>query len=167
MSRNNAATKQKILSHVDEKNLPQMVNVCNKAVSARIASAQADVLFPEDVAKQLQAQAMRGKKGAIIDTAIIAGTMAVKNTALLIPLCHTLLIEGCDFAIHWESKTCLRIVCTVSICGKTGVEMEALSGASIAALTVYDMCKALSHNIEIASIKLLLKRGGKNLVCKE
>lgn len=162
-----ASTKPPALTHVNEKNLPQMVNVSEKSVSARSASAQANLIFPKDIAKQLQAQEMRSKKGAVLDAAIIAGTMAVKNTSQLIPFCHALAIEGCDFSIVWQNKTSLRITCTVNVHGKTGVEMEALCGASVAALTVYDMCKALSHDIEIGSVKLLRKRGGKSDVGKQ
>jgi cyclic pyranopterin phosphate synthase len=161
-----ASARKSGLTHVSENNLPQMVNVSEKSISARSASAQAELLFPKDIATQLQAQAMRSKKGAVIDTAIIAGTMAVKNTAQLIPFCHALAIESCDFKIVWQNKTSLRITCTVSLQGKTGVEMEALCGASVAALTVYDMCKALSHDIEISSVKLLQKSGGKSDVGK-
>ena len=158
--------KKSALTHVSEKNLPQMVNVADKSISARSACAQAQLVFPKDIAKQLQAQDMRSKKGAVLDTAIIAGTMAVKNTSQLIPFCHALAIEGCDFSIVWQNKTTLRITCTVRLHGKTGVEMEALCGATVAALTVYDMCKALSHDIEICSVKLLSKRGGKSDVGK-
>ena len=109
-------------------------------------------------------QGMRSAKGAIIDIAIIAGTMAVKNTAQWIPFCHALAIEGCDFSIDWHDRQTLRILCTVRVTGKTGVEMEALTGTSAAALTVYDMCKALSHAIEIGPVKLRHKQGGKRRV---
>jgi cyclic pyranopterin phosphate synthase len=143
-----------------------MVDVSGKSASARSASAQAELIFPEAVARQLQAQAMRSKKGAVLDAAIIAGTMAVKNTAQLIPFCHALAVQGCDFNITWQNKITLQITCTVNVNGKTGVEMEALCGASVAALTVYDMCKALSHDIEISAVKLLRKRGGKSDVGK-
>jgi cyclic pyranopterin monophosphate synthase len=161
-----ASARKPVLTHVSENNLPQMVNVSEKSVSARSASAQAELIFPKAVARQLQAQAMHSKKGAVIDTAIIAGTMAVKNTAQFIPFCHALAIEACDFTMAWQNKTTLRITCTVSLHGKTGVEMEALCGASVSALTVYDMCKALSHDIEISAVKLLHKRGGKSDVGK-
>jgi cyclic pyranopterin phosphate synthase len=97
----------------------------------------------------------------VIDTAIIAGTMAVKRTHELIPFCHPLAIEGCDFSIGFESSTELTIRCEVAITHKTGVEMEALTGATVAALTVYDMCKSLSHEIVIAEVRLLEKSGGK------
>ena len=152
------------LTHVNAKGQPAMVDVSAKAVTERMASAQADVIFPKAVAQQLREQNLQSKKGPVIDTAIIAGTMAVKNTAQLIPFCHPLIIESCTLDITWRNKTTLHIVCTVGISGKTGVEMEALCGASVAALTIYDMCKALSHDIEIGPIKLLAKRGGKRRV---
>lgn len=152
------------LTHVDDAGHPAMVDVGGKAITARSASASADVRFPKAVAEQLRDQAMRSAKGAVIDTAIIAGTMAVKNTAQWIPFCHALAIEGCDFSIDWHDRQTLRILCTVRITGKTGVEMEALTGASAAALTVYDMCKALSHAIEIGPVKLRHKQGGKRTV---
>ena len=156
----------KKLSHVSAEGLPKMVDVADKAPGRRSASAQAEVLFPKEVARLLQARDMRSKKGAVLDTAIIAGTMAVKNTPQLIPFCHALHIEACDFDIGWKNKTTLRILCTVACTGKTGVEMEALTGASVSALTVYDMCKALSHDIEIGAIRLLAKHGGKSGVIK-
>ena len=152
------------LTHLDPAGRPAMVDVGGKAVTARTASASADVRFPKSIAEQLRAQAMRSAKGAIIDTAVIAGTMAVKNTAQWIPFCHALAIEGCDFSVDWHDRQTLRILCTVRVTGKTGVEMEALTGASAAALTVYDMCKALSHAIEIGPVKLRHKKGGKRAV---
>jgi cyclic pyranopterin phosphate synthase len=96
-----------------------------------------------------------------VDTAIIAGTMAVKRTHELIPFCHPLPIDGCRFDVAWSSETTLRIECAVRTTHRTGVEMEALTGATVAALTVYDMCKALSHALVIGPAKLLAKRGGK------
>ncbi len=97
----------------------------------------------------------------IVDTAIIAGTMAVKRTHDLIPFCHPLPIDGCGLTIDWINETSLRIECVVRTTHRTGVEMEALTGATVAALTVYDMCKALSHAIVIGPARLLGKRGGK------
>ena len=141
-----------------------MVDVGSKVPSARTAVAVAHVRFPAGVARALRANGMRGKKGPIIDTAIIAGTMAVKRTHELIPFCHPLAIERCDFSIAFESATQLTIRCEVAVTHKTGVEMEALTGASVAALTVYDMCKALSHEIVIAEVRLLEKSGGKRNV---
>ena len=143
-----------------------MVDVGAKAATARAASAQALVRFPADVAQVLRAGGMRSKKGPIIDTAIIAGTLAVKRTHELIPFCHPLAIERCVFAIEFAAEDELAIRCEVAISGKTGVEMEALTGASVAALTVYDMCKALSHEIRIVEVRLLEKSGGQREVRK-
>ena len=152
------------ISHVDAQGHPRMVDVGAKTVTARVAVAQAIVRFPANVARALRAADMRAKKGPIIDTAIIAGTMAVKRTHELIPFCHPLAIERCDFSVEFASPTELGIRCEVAITHKTGVEMEALTGATVAALTVYDMCKALSHAIVIADVRLLEKSGGKRRV---
>jgi cyclic pyranopterin phosphate synthase len=141
-----------------------MVDVGAKAVSARAASAQALVRFPLAVARALRAGGMRAKKGPVIDTAIIAGTLAAKRTHELIPFCHPLAIERCELEAEFVNDTELAIRCTVAVSHKTGVEMEALTGATVAALTVYDMCKALSHEIVIAEVRLLEKSGGKRTV---
>ncbi|MEO8162004.1 MAG: cyclic pyranopterin monophosphate synthase MoaC, partial [Arenimonas sp.] len=127
-------------------------------------SAECLVRFPVAVGKQLQAEGMRTAKGAVLDTAIIAGTMAVKRTHELIPFCHPLPIDGCRFEADWQDASTLRLACAVRSVHRTGVEMEALTGAMVAALTVYDMCKALSHEIEIGPARLLSKRGGKHSV---
>lgn len=138
-----------------------MVDVSAKQATAREASAECRVKFPSAVAAQLHANGLKSAKGGIVDTAIIAGTMAVKRTHELIPFCHPLPIDGCRLAIDWCDARTLRIECTVKTVHRTGVEMEALTGATVAALTVYDMCKALSHAIVIGPAKLLGKRGGK------
>lgn len=152
------------LSHLDESGRPRMVDVADKAVTRRSAAARALVRFPADIAAELQRTGLRGKKGAIVDTAIVAGTLAAKRTHELIPFCHPLALERCDFTIEFVSATELAIRCEVGITHKTGVEMEALTGASVAALTVYDMCKALSHDIVIAEVSLLAKSGGRRNV---
>jgi len=149
------------LTHLDEQGRPAMVDVSAKAVTARQASAQCRVQFPAQVAAQLHANGLRSAKGGIVDTAIIAGTMAVKRTHELIPFCHPLPIDGCRFAIDWDGDDALRIECTVKTTHRTGVEMEALTGATLAALTVYDMCKALSHEIVLGPAQLMSKHGGK------
>ena len=141
-----------------------MVDVSAKRASLREATARASVIFPPDVAKTLRARDMHSSKGSIVDAAIIAGTMAAKRTHELIPFCHPLAIERCSFDVEFVSDTELSIRCTVAITHKTGVEMEALTGATVAALTVYDMCKALSHEIAIAEVRLLDKSGGKRRV---
>ena len=156
------ATKSpKKLTHIDAAGRPAMVDVSAKPVTVRIAKAETRVRFPAAVADALRAQGMRSAKGPVIDTAIIAGTMAVKRTHELIPFCHPLPIDGCRFSVEWIDWRTLAIACEVRTTHRTGVEMEALTGASIAALTVYDMCKALSHAIVIGPTKLLGKRGGK------
>ncbi len=154
----------KKLSHVDPAGRPRMVDVGAKTPTAREATAEARVRFPKDVAKTLRAEGLRSKKGPIVDTAIIAGTMAVKRTHELIPFCHPLAIERCAFEIDFDGERELLIRCTVAVTHKTGVEMEALTGASVAALTVYDMCKALSHEIVIGDLRLVEKSGGKRRV---
>ena len=138
-----------------------MVDVSAKSVTSRIAVAATQVRFPSAVAEALRAHGMRSAKGPVADTAIIAGTMAVKRTHELIPFCHPLPIDGCRFAIDWHDERTLAITCEVRTTHRTGVEMEALTGASVAALTIYDMCKALSHAIVIGPTRLVGKRGGK------
>ena len=149
------------LTHIDAAGRPTMVDVSEKATTARVASAECRVRFPADVARQLHASGLKSAKGGIVDTAIIAGTMAVKRTHELIPFCHPLPIDGISIAIAWQGDRELRIDCTVKTTHRTGVEMEALTGATVAALTVYDMCKALSHAIVLGPAKLVGKRGGK------
>ena len=149
------------LTHVDAAGHPAMVDISGKAVTARSATAEGFVAFPPEIAATLRAGELRTKKGAVIDTAIVAGTQAVKRTADLIPFCHPLPIHGIDFSIGWHDDHALRIACTVRTEHRTGVEMEALTGAAVAALTVYDMCKALSHAIVLREIRLVAKQGGK------
>ena len=148
-------------THLDNAQRPTMVDVGDKATSQRRAVAEATVRFPIDVADRLRADGLRGPKGPIIDTAIIAGTMAVKRTHDLIPFCHPLPVERCKLEIDFVDATDLLIRCDVGVTHKTGVEMEALTGASVAALTIYDMCKALSHAIVITDLRLADKSGGK------
>ncbi|WP_256374550.1 cyclic pyranopterin monophosphate synthase MoaC [Lysobacter sp. cf310] len=155
-----AATRS-ALTHLDSDGRPAMVDVSAKAATAREAQAECRVRFPAAVAAQLRASGLRSAKGGIVDTAIVAGTLAVKRTAELIPFCHPLPIDGCRIAIDWLDENALRIECRVRTTHRTGVEMEALTGATVAALTVYDMCKALSHRIVIGPAKLLAKSGGK------
>lgn len=155
------ASKTNKLTHLDPAGRPAMVDVSAKQATAREARAECRVKFPVAVAEQLRANGLKSAKGGIVDTAIIAGTMAVKRTHELIPFCHPLPIDGCRFSIDWHDARTLRIECTVKTVHRTGVEMEALTGATVAALTVYDMCKALSHAIVIGPAKLLGKRGGK------
>ena len=147
-------------SHIDAGNNPAMVNVSNKQVTRRTATARSVVQLTAEIMEGLEEGEIQSKKGPVFQTAIIAGTMAAKKTGELIPLCHPIGLDGCDFSIEVNGLE-VTIVCTATIAAKTGVEMEALTGASLAALTIYDMCKALSHHIVIKEIRLIEKTGGK------
>jgi cyclic pyranopterin monophosphate synthase len=148
-------------THIDAANRPTMVDVGDKAVTKRSATAQSRVRFPAAVAHALRTQGFSTSKGPVFQTAIIAGVMAAKRTHELIPFCHPLGLENCKVTIDMDGDDAV-IDCTAAVQGKTGVEMEALTGASIAALTIYDMCKALSHEIEIGPTRLLAKSGGRS-----
>lgn len=163
-SRHREALVTARLTHVDANGRPTMVDVGEKAATRREAVAEVLVRFPDEAARTLREDGLRSKKGPVVDTAIIAGTLAVKRTHELIPFCHPLPIESCRIEAEFVSERDLRIRCTVALTHKTGVEMEALTGASVAALTVYDMCKALSHEIVIDGLHLVDKRGGKRRV---
>lgn len=150
-----------MLSHVNDQNQPAIVNVSHKDVTLRYAHAQSRVVLPKLIAERFQDGDIKTKKGPVFRTATVAGIMAAKKTPELIPLCHPLQIESCDLDIGMEGDEVV-IDCKVSLHGKTGVEMEALTGATVAALTIYDMCKALSHDIVIKDTRLIEKRGGKS-----
>ena len=152
---------EKSLTHVNASGESRMVDVSEKKVSLRQASAKAVVLFPLNVIAQLKKDNWLVKKGAILEVARIAGIQGAKLTPQIIPLCHPLLLNGVEVDFSFEDDQ-LHIVSKVKCMGQTGVEMEALTAASTAALTVYDMCKALSHDIVISQITLLSKSGGKN-----
>jgi cyclic pyranopterin monophosphate synthase len=150
------------LTHINKQGFPSMVNVAEKKSTQRTASARSIVVLPEEVLEVLLTNDMQTKKGSVFQTAIIAGIMAAKRTGELIPLCHPLGLEDCKLQLHLNESRELVIECTTSITAKTGVEMEALVGVSIAALTVYDMCKGLSHDMVIKETRLISKSGGKN-----
>lgn len=150
------------LTHIDNDGKITMVDVGAKQITHRVAVARSIVYLPDEVLAKLVDGDIQTKKGSVFQTAIIAGIMASKKTGELIPLCHPLGLENCSITIEINDQKELVIDCTASITAKTGIEMEALVGASIAALTVYDMCKALSHDIVIKETKLMQKTGGKN-----
>ena len=151
-----------MLTHVDNKNRPQMVDVSEKEESLRVARAQSHVKLSKEIMDLLKDGDINTKKGPVFHTAIIAGTMAAKKTSDLIPFCHPIMVESCKIKIRALDETTVGIECLVKTHNKTGIEMEALCGASIAALTIYDMCKAMSHEIEIGETYLLEKTGGKS-----
>ena len=138
-----------------------MVNVGEKSVTKRMARARSIVVLGEEIMDQLEEGELQTQKGPVFQTAILAGIMASKKTGELIPLCHPLGLDNCEVDIHINDKREVVIDCTARITAKTGVEMEALTGATVAALTVYDMCKAFSHDIRIKETCLMEKQGGK------
>ena len=148
------------LSHIDAQDRPTMVDVSDKGITQREAHAQARVRLPASVLALVSGDDIATKKGPVFATAIIAGVMAAKRTHELIPFCHPLGLENCKLAIELLDDEVV-IDCRCKVHHKTGVEMEALTGASVAALTVYDMLKAVSHDIVIAETRLMAKTGGK------
>lgn len=148
------------LSHIDERNKPTMVDVGDKSATDREARARTIVHLPEAVVAALHDDEIASRKGPVFATAIIAGVMAAKKTHELIPFCHPLGLESCRITIEVDDAQAI-IDCVCRVHHKTGVEMEALTGATVAALTVYDMCKAMSHDIVIGETRLISKTGGK------
>ena len=137
-----------------------MVDVSEKVATDREAHARTIVDLPPEVVAELNGDEITTKKGPVFATAIIAGVMAAKKTHELIPFCHPLGLENCRITIEVAGQQAI-VDCRCKVHHKTGVEMEALTGASVAALTVYDMCKAMSHDIVISDTRLLAKTGGK------
>lgn len=151
-----------MLTHLDSHHRPTMVDVGQKTPTRRTATARSVVVLPQNVLDELlTGDELRSPKGSVFQTAVLAGIMAAKQTGQLIPLCHPLGLDDCHIHIQLDENQRVVIDCTASVTARTGVEMEALVGASIAALTVYDMCKALSHDIVILETKLMSKTGGK------
>lgn len=138
-----------------------MVDVGAKKITRRTARARTTVVLSDEIMAQLEEQELHTRKGPVFQTAVLAGIMASKKTGELIPLCHPLGLDNCEVHIHINGQREVVIDCTARITAKTGVEMEALTGATVAALTVYDMCKAFSHDIVIKETKLMEKTGGK------
>lgn len=151
-----------MLTHIDQDNRPQMVDVSNKEVTSRTAIAAGIIWLGETIMKELESGDIKTKKGPVFATATIAATMAVKKTHELIPFCHPLMLEKINIEINPLDQERLEIKCQVSCTGKTGVEMEALTGVHIAALTIHDMCKAMSPQIKVEEIRVIKKTGGKS-----
>ena len=149
-------------SHINKKNQPKMVDVSGKKISKRTAIARGTMFLGTAVISNFKEDELITKKGPVFQTAIIAGIQAVKKTPEIIPMCHPLLINGVDIEINIVDTEHIEVLCKVTIEGKTGVEMEALTGASATCLTVYDMCKSITQDIIIKELKLLEKTGGKS-----
>ena len=149
-------------THINKEGNPKMVNVAEKQITKRTAVAQGILFLGENLISNFNNNELTTKKGPVFQTAIIAGIQGVKKTSELIPMCHPLLINGVDVDIQVEDKAHVKVTCTVTIEGKTGVEMEALTGVNIACLTIYDMCKSMNPAMVIKEVKLLKKTGGKS-----
>lgn len=153
---------EKTFTHIDATGQPAMVDVSDKAITRRTAVARSMMVLDEAIMKHFHNGDILSKKGPVFQTAIIAGTMAAKKTSELIPFCHPVGLDNCTIRIFVSNAEEVVIDCTATVIAKTGVEMEALTGATVAALTIYDMCKALSHNILIKETRLMEKTGGKS-----
>ena len=151
-----------MLSHLDAEGRPQIVDVSEKVPTRRVALARGIVELPPEVIAALEDDDIHTKKGRVFETAILAGVMAAKKTSDLIPLCHPIGLEDCKIDIRPLENGHVEIDASVVAYNKTGVEMEALTAVTVASLTIYDMCKALSHNIVIKEVRLIEKRGGKS-----
>jgi cyclic pyranopterin phosphate synthase len=149
-------------SHLNKKGNPKMVNVSDKKITKRTAIAKASMFLGAAIISHFKNEELITKKGPVFQTAIIAGIQGVKKTSELIPMCHPLLINGVDIDIQIVDSEHIEVLCEVTIEGKTGVEMEALTGANIACLTIYDMCKSIHQKMVIKEIKLVAKTGGKS-----
>lgn len=151
---------QSSLTHFDDSGATRMIDVSHKAVTTRTATAQAQVVMSPDTLQKIQNKAFA--KGNVLEVARLAGIMGAKQTALLIPLCHHIPLEGVEIAFDVVSETSIRISSSVHVTAKTGVEMEALTAVTIAALTIYDMCKAIDRDMQISNVQLQSKSGGRS-----
>ena len=149
-------------SHINKKGNPKMVNVSDKKITKRTAIARGNMFLGREVVSHFSNDELMTKKGPVFQTAIIAGIQGVKKTSEMIPMCHPLLINGVDINISIVDEESVEVECKVTIEGKTGVEMEALTGVNIACLTIYDMCKSISQEMVIKEVKLIEKTGGKS-----
>ena len=149
-------------THINKDNNPKMVDVSAKKTTKRTAIAKATLFLGKEIFSQFTNDELITKKGPVFQTAIIAGIQGVKKTSELIPMCHPLLINGVDIDIKIVDSETIDVFCKVTIEGKTGVEMEALTGVNITCLTIYDMCKSISQEIVIKEVRLLEKTGGKS-----
>jgi cyclic pyranopterin phosphate synthase len=149
------------LSHIGEQGNIRMVDVGSKPSTMRLAIAEGIVVLPDNIVSHFANNELHMAKGPVFQTAIVAAIMAAKKTGDLIPLCHPLGLDHVQVNIRMKDNEA-HITAEASVFGKTGVEMEAMTAVSIAALTIYDMCKAMSHDIEIRRIRLIKKTGGKH-----
>ena len=154
-------------THINKKGNPKMVNVSDKKITKRTAMAKASMFLGATIISHFKNEELITKKGPVFQTAIIAGIQGVKKTSELIPMCHPLLINGVDIDIQIVDSENIEVFCEVSIEGRTGVEMEALTGVNITCLTIYDMCKSIHQKMVIKEVKLVEKTGGKSDIKNE
>ncbi|MGI6731763.1 MAG: cyclic pyranopterin monophosphate synthase MoaC [Anaerovoracaceae bacterium] len=149
------------LTHIDDKGRPRMVDVGHKEDTRRLAVAKGSIYMAPETLERIKSGGI--KKGDVLSVAQVAGIMAAKNTAAAIPMCHNILITGVemDFIID-EENSAIHIEASAATTGKTGIEMESLHAVSVAALTIYDMCKAIDRGMRISDIRLVRKEGGKS-----
>lgn len=147
-------------THINEQGKAHMVDISEKETSARVATAYGEIYMNKAVADGIKNQTI--KKGEVLQVARVAGIMAAKKTFELIPLCHVLALSKCEVEFSWKTDQQLSVQCVTKTIGQTGVEMEALTGANIALLTIYDMCKALDREMKITNVCLVEKSGGKS-----
>jgi len=153
--------RDKILSHIDERGKAKMVDVGQKDDTRRVARASGEIRMKRETLELVKNNTM--KKGDVLAVARVAGIMAAKQTHALIPMCHPLLLTSVKVDFHLnDGESKIEIFSEVSLMGKTGVEMEALQAVSTAALTIFDMCKAVEHTMEIGAIRVLSKEGGRS-----
>ena len=148
------------LTHFDSDGSSRMVDVGGKEVTERRARAEATIRMQPDTLCRILDRDLA--KGDVLEVARLAGIVAAKRTSTLIPLCHPLELNSAELLLEAAGGTCLRIECTVAVTARTGVEMEALTAVSVAALTVYDMCKSIDRAMTIETIRLLEKKGGRS-----
>ncbi len=147
------------LTHINEKNNPKMVDVGDKEITKRIAIASGEIYMKKETKKAILEE--KTKKGAVLQTSIIAAIMGAKKTSELIPMCHNILIDGVDIDIE-EIENGFKIIATAKTTSKTGIEMEALTAVSVGLLTIYDMAKAIDREMVLNNIRLEYKSGGKS-----
>ena len=148
------------LTHFDEQGASRMVNVGGKQPTQRVARASASVVMLPETLQMITSKAL--SKGDVLEVARLAGIMATKQTGNLIPLCHPIGVDGVELDFKVEVPDRIRIEATISVFARTGVEMEAMTAVSVAALTIYDMCKAVDRAMTITEVQLLEKLGGKS-----
>lgn len=152
---------EKELTHINKEGRAKMVDVSDKDKTKRVGIASASIYMKKETFKRVKEGSI--KKGDVLSVAQVGGIMGAKNTPSIIPMCHPIMLSGCDISFKFHEKNSrIDIIAEAKTTGETGVEMEALTAVSVAALTIYDMCKAIDREMVVSDIKLLRKTGGKS-----